>query len=171
LKLIAPKRGDRFESSEQLLKALNKVQQLKKAQILPEESTSQFHLPPLAHGSNPTKSAFHDFLLTLSSHSQHSNAGTRGLDDYAKLIYVETALDTELAPAILAGQLRLVLITGNAGDGKTAFLQQLEFQVELQGTLVNLNPQGNGSWFEINGHKYLTNYDGSQDEGIKDNDV
>lgn len=171
LKLIAPKRIDRFESAEQLLKALNKVQQLKKAQTLPEESTSQFHLPPLADGSNPTKSAFHDFMLTLYSQSKHSNAGTRGLDDYAKLIYVETALDTELAPAILAGQLRLVLITGNAGDGKTAFLQQLESQVELQGTLVNLNPQGNGSWFEINGHKYLTNYDGSQDEGIKDNDA
>lgn len=171
LKLIAPKRVDRFESAEQLLKALNKVQQLKKAQTLSEESTSQFHLPPLADGSNPSKSAFHDFMLTLYSQSRHSNAGTRGLDDYAKLIYVETALDTELAPAILAGQLRLVLITGNAGDGKTAFLQQLESQVEAQGTSVHLNPQGNGSWFEINGHKYLTNYDGSQDEGNKDNDA
>ncbi len=171
MKLIAPKRVDRFGSAEELLNTLNKVQQLKKAQSPKEESTSQFHLPPLADGSNPSESAFHDFMLTLYSQSRHSNAGTRGLDDYSKLIYVETALDTELAPAILAGQLRLVLITGNAGDGKTAFLQQLESQVEDQGTTVNLNPQGNGSWFEINGHKFLTNYDGSQDEGIKDNDV
>ncbi|MCM7168347.1 methylation-associated defense system protein kinase MAD6 [Enterobacter quasiroggenkampii] len=171
LKLISPKRVDRFKSAEQLLKELNKVQQLKRAQTLSEESTSQFHLPPLADGSTPSKSAFHDFMLTLYSQSRHSNAGTRGLDDYAKLIYVETALDTELAPAILAGQLRLVLITGNAGDGKTAFLQQLESQVEAQGTSIHLNPQGNGSWFEINGHKYLTNYDGSQDEGSKDNNV
>lgn len=171
MKLIAPKRVDRFGSAEELLNTLNKVQQLKKAQSPKEESTSQFHLPPLADGSNPSESAFHDFMLTLYSQSRHSNAGTRGLDDYSKLIYVETALDTELAPAILAGQLRLVLITGNAGDGKTAFLQQLESQVENQGTTVNLNPQGNGSWFEINGHKFLTNYDGSQDEGNKDNDV
>ncbi|MBF4307139.1 hypothetical protein, partial [Vibrio anguillarum] len=74
LKLIAPKRVDRFESAEQLFKALNKVQQLKKAQTLSEESTSQFHLPPLADGSNPSKSAFHDFMLTLYSQSRHSNA-------------------------------------------------------------------------------------------------
>lgn len=171
LKLIAPKRVDRFETAEQLLGALNKVQQLKKAQALAEESTSQFHLPPLADGSNPSKSAFHDYLLTLYSQSRHSNSGTRGLDDYAKLIYVDTALDTELAPAVLAGQLRLVLITGNAGDGKTAFLQQLESLVESQGTTITLNSQGNGCSFEINGHQYVTNYDGSQDEGDKDNEV
>ncbi|MFL9777821.1 methylation-associated defense system protein kinase MAD6 [Vibrio cyclitrophicus] len=171
LKLIAPKRVDRFETAEQLIEALDQVQQLKKAQVLAEESTSQFHLPPLADGSNPSKSAFHDYLLTLYSQSRHSNSGTRGLDDYAKLIYVDTALDTELAPAVLAGQLRLVLITGNAGDGKTAFLQQLESLVESQGTTINLNPAGNGCSFEINGHRYVTNYDGSQDEGNRDNEL
>jgi serine/threonine protein kinase len=171
LKLIAPKRTDRFENTEQLLNALNKVQQLKKAQIQSEESTSQFHLPPLLDGSNPSKSAFHDYLLTLYSQSRHSNSGTRGLDDYAKLIYVETALDTKLAPAVLAGQLRLAIITGNAGDGKTAFLQQLESHVEAQGATVTSNSQGNGCSFEINGHQYVTNYDGSQDEGEKDNEL
>ncbi|AEP29398.1 methylation-associated defense system protein kinase MAD6 [Brumicola nitratireducens] len=171
LKLIAPKRTDRFETAEQFLEALNKIQQLKKAQAPSEESTSQFHLPPLSDGSNPSKSAFHDYLLTLYSQSRHSNSGTRGLDDYAKLIYVDTSLDTELAPAVLAGQLRLVLITGNAGDGKTAFLQQLESLVEEQGVTVALNPQGNGSAFEINGHQYVTNYDGSQDEGDRDNEL
>jgi serine/threonine protein kinase len=171
MKLIAPKRVDRFESAGQLLDALNKVQQLKKAQVQSETSTSQFHLPPLADGSDPSKSAFHDYLLTLYSQSRHSNSGTRGLDDYAKLIYVDTALDTELAPAVLAGQLRLVLITGNAGDGKTAFLQQLESLVEAQGATVTLNSRGNGSSFEIDGHQYVTNYDGSQDEGDKDNEL
>lgn len=171
LKLISPKRVDRFESADQLLEALNKVQQLKKAQVQSDEGTSQFHLPPLADGSNPSKSAFHDYMLTLYSQSRHSNSGTRGLDDYAKLIYVETSLDTELAPAVLAGQLRLVLITGNAGDGKTAFLQQLESLVEKQGTTLTLNPLGNGCSFELDGHKYITNYDGSQDEGDKDNEV
>ncbi|MCD9501968.1 protein kinase [Photobacterium phosphoreum] len=171
LKLIAPKRIDRFESAEQLLGALNKVQQLKKAQIQSEESTSKFHLPPLADGSNPSRTAFHDYLLTIYSQSRHSNSGTRGLDDYAKLIYVDTALDTELAPAVLAGQLRLVLITGNAGDGKTAFLQKLESFAEAQGATVNLNSQGNGCSFDIDGHQYMTNYDGSQDEGDKDNEL
>ena len=171
MKLIAPKRVDRFESAEQLLDVLNKVQQLKKAKIQSQNSTSQFHLPPLFDGSNSSKSAFHDYLLTLYSQSRHSNSGTRGLDDYAKLIYVDTALDSELAPAVLAGQLRLVLITGNAGDGKTAFLQQLESLVEAQGATTSLNSQGNGCSFEIDGHQYVTNYDGSQDEGDKDNEL
>ncbi|MCC2523576.1 protein kinase [Vibrio coralliilyticus] len=94
LKMIAPKQSDRFESAEQLLEAINRIDTLKKAVKLSEESTSQFHLPPLADGSMPNKSAFHDYLLTLYSQSRHSNSGTRGLDECAKLIYVETALDT-----------------------------------------------------------------------------
>lgn len=169
LKIIAPKSIDRFENAESLLDALNQVTQLKKPLSRNDESSSQFHLPPMADGSMPNQSAFHDYLLTLYSQSQHSNSGTRGLDDYARLIYVETALDTQLAPAILAGQLRLVLITGNAGDGKTAFLQQLETEAQKHGAIIELNPQGNGCHFDINGHHYISNYDGSQDEGERDN--
>jgi serine/threonine protein kinase len=170
IKLIAPKRADRFDTAEDVLAALNKVAQLKKLLPKADESTSQFSLPRLADGSMPTKSAFHDYLLTLYSQSRHSNSGTRGLDDYAKLIYVDTALDTQLAPAVLAGELKLVLITGNAGDGKTAFLQQLEAEAERRGVSVALNPEGNGSSFEIDGHRFVSNYDGSQDEGDKGND-
>ncbi|MCC2523577.1 hypothetical protein [Vibrio coralliilyticus] len=63
------------------------------------------------------------------------------------------------------------MITGNAGDGKTAFLQQLEIQAQEQGASVTLNPEGNGARFELNGHHYISNYDGSQDEADKDNDA
>ncbi len=170
LTLIAPKRVDRFDNADEVLAALNKVTQLKKLLPKNDELTSQFSLPRLADGSTPSKSAFHDYLLTLYSQSKHSNSGTRGLDDYDKLIYVDTALDTRLAPALLAGELRLVLITGNAGDGKTAFIQQLEAEATLRGIAVELNPEGNGSTFEIDGHRFVSNYDGSQDEGDKDND-
>lgn len=170
LKLIAPRRADRFESAEQVLSALKKVSQLRKLLPKDDESTSQFHLPPLADGSMPGKSAFHDYLLTLYSQSRHSNSGTRGLDDYARLIYVDTKLDTHLMPMVLAGALRLVIITGNAGDGKTAFLQQLETEVRKRNVNVHLNPEGNGCHFDLDGQRFLSNYDGSQDEGNKDNE-
>ena len=42
------------------------------------------------------------------------------------------ALDRDLEPAVLTGEFRLVVITGNAGDGKTAFLQRLEKRAEEQ---------------------------------------
>ena len=170
LKIIAPRREERFDSAEDLLTALNKISQLRKPLPKDDESTSQFQLPPLADGSEPSKSAYHDYLLTLYSQSRHSNSGTRGLDDYAKLIYVDTALDTVLNPTVLSGELRLVIITGNAGDGKTAFLQQLETTAANKGAEVHFNPQGNGSYFSLNGHQFISNYDGSQDEGEKDNE-
>ena len=48
------------------------------------------------------------------------------------------------------------------GDGKTV-LQQLEAQVSASGNKVHLNPQEMVAGFEINGHKYPTNHDGSQE--------
>jgi len=170
LKMIAPKRADRFDSTEELLTAISHIKQLNKPAPKQDESTLQFSLPRLADGSLPSKNAFHDYLLTLYSQSRHSNSGTRGLDDYSKLIYVDTALDTKLAPAVLAGELKLVVITGNAGDGKTAFLQQLELEAKKRGIAVNSNPEGNGANFELNGHCFISNYDGSQDEGDTNND-
>jgi hypothetical protein len=81
---------------------------------------------------------------------------------------VDTALDRALLPAVLAGEFRLVLITGNAGDGKTAFLQRLEKDVEARGGAVDRGLP-NGSRAELGRRRYLINYDGSQDEGEKDN--
>ena len=51
--------------------------------------------------------------------------------------YVETALDRNLVPAVLAGEFRLVVISGNAGDGKTAFLQKLETRVQDEGAVMD----------------------------------
>ena len=83
-------------------------------------------------------------------------------------LYVETALDRELTPTIFAGDLGLVLITGNAGDGKTAYLQKLEGQAKSQGATFCVVP--NGCRFSLNGRTYLSNYDGSQDEGDRQSD-
>lgn len=102
-------------------------------------------------------------LLKLYSQARQDNSGTRGLDDVARLTYVETRLDRYLRPAILDGQYRLVIITGNAGDGKTAFIQNLEAEVAKVGRVDHPTP--NSSQFIYKGIHFVTNYDGSQDEG------
>lgn len=99
-------------------------------------------------------------LLKLYSQARRDNSGTRGLNEIAQLTYVPTRLDRSLQPAILNGQYRLVIITGNAGDGKTAFIQNLEkVAKDIQ------RPSANSSIFQYHGLTFRTNYDGSQDEG------
>ena len=48
------------------------------------------------------------------------------LDDIGRETYVPTLLDEQLRSALLGGEFRLIAVTGNAGDGKTAFIQQIE---------------------------------------------
>ncbi|MEL7590741.1 MAG: protein kinase [Anaerolineaceae bacterium] len=105
-------------------------------------------------------------LLKLYSQARLDNSGTRGLDDIARMTYVQTRLDQALQPAILDGQYRLVIITGNAGDGKTAFIQSLEKAVEGLGGSIE-HPTSNSSRFNHRGMQFIANYDGSQDEGAE----
>ena len=112
----------------------------------------------------PNTNPFVTHLLTLYSQARHNNSGTRGLAPIARHTYVETRLDHRLQPAALNGRYRLIIITGNAGDGKTAFIQNLERQVENEGGVV-ARPTTNSSRFTYRGIHFTTNYDGSQDEG------
>ncbi len=110
-----------------------------------------------------------DYINSLYSQSTHGNAGTRSnniqntLDD---LTYTETRLDQKLLNDIKQLKYRLVIITGNAGDGKTAFIRK----VEKCGTDRRQFEQGNGSRFVIDGVTFESNYDGSQDEGENANE-
>ena len=103
----------------------------------------------------------------MYSQSPRSNAGTRGLDEIGRETYVRTLLDERLRAALLAGEFRLVAVTGNAGDGKTAYIQQIERAKELAPTLVK---RPNGSEFSWSGRRFITNHDGSQDEDGRAND-
>jgi hypothetical protein len=71
--------------------------------------------------------------------SPRGNAETRGLDSpFARQTYVETKLDTILAQEVAEGRVSLVVLCGNAGDGKTAFLQNLAAKLGLDaGTSAN----------------------------------
>ena len=170
VKTIAPKRKDRFESAEEFLTALSEVKRLRSVLTTGEIGTrpklvGELSLEPAKPNTNP----FVTHLLTLFSQSQISNAGTRGLDEVSKAIYVPTHLDEKLKPALLKGEFRLVIISGNAGDGKTAFIQQFEAFAESKGAQIQRG--ANGAVFQLKGHNYQSNYDGSQDEGDEHNDT
>ena len=65
-------------------------------------------------------------ILSTYPGSRFGNAETRGLDtEFAFDTYVPTELDKALPAEIAAGDVSLVILCGNAGDGKTAFLQRL----------------------------------------------
>jgi serine/threonine protein kinase len=65
-------------------------------------------------------------LLQSYPGSRWGNRETRGLDtDFAAATYVETSLEETLHRDIRERRVRLVILCGNAGDGKTALLQHL----------------------------------------------
>ena len=168
LKAISPLASQRFSSAAELAAALKALPALRKAvepdgaqiaEIIASQSSVQTPKPNF----NPYVS----YLLTLYSQSQRTNAGTRGLDAAGEQTYIPTLLDMELRPAILDGDFQLVIISGNAGDGKTAFIQQVAKDVERLGHPVHY--QTNGFTFILNGRTFLSNYDGSQDEDVRTN--
>lgn len=170
VKMISPERKDRYASAEEFLMALAEVKLYRSGLTTGEISAgskvvANLGFEPLKPNTNP----FVTHLLTIYSQSQVSNAGTRGLDEIGKATYVSTYLDEKLKPALLKGEFRLVVISGNAGDGKTAFIQQFEAFAESMG--AQMQRGANGSVFQLKGHTYQSNYDGSQDEGGERNDV
>lgn len=96
------------------------VVQQKAAVVQTEEEAVT--LPP----PGPHQSPWLSNLLATYPGSRHGNAETRGLDSaFAAATYVETELDRSLREKIERAQVELVILFGNAGDGKTAFLQHL----------------------------------------------
>ena len=167
LRATAPRRADRFASATAFRDALAEIPSVHLPPpppiAEPRESVDAALLQPHKPNFNP----FVSHLLRTYSQSPRSNAGTRGLDEIGRETYVRTLLDDGLRPALLAGEFRLVAVTGNAGDGKTAFIQQIERATEVAPTLVT---RPNGAEFTLAGRRFITNHDGSQDEGEKLND-
>src|SRR5437773_1588387 len=103
-------------------------------------------------------------FLTNYSQSERGNAGTR---DYDPKTYVQTQLDAQLIPRIFNPLTKLVVLTGNAGDGKTAFIKHVEADAKSRGAKFTKQTD-NSSQFSLEGVTYQTLYDGSQDfEGTK----
>ena len=99
----------------------------------------------------------------LYRNSQVGNADNRGLDtDFAQLTYVPTRLDNDLLPDILAGKYSVVLLSGNPGDGKTAFLEKLGEELIEQGAKQEGDNNANGWHYKYQGRLLAANYDASE---------
>lgn len=117
----------------------------------------------LAAGERQENEVKHLKLLLQSyPGSRWGNSETRGLDsDFAEDTYVPTELENDLFNSINERRVRLVILCGNAGDGKTALLQHLAKRLGLtagksaerilQGCAINgshikINLDGSASW-------------------------
>lgn len=163
-KAIQPKAEDRFATAKDMLSALELIGE---NNILEADAASA--QVNLSKSEIPSDGDFVSYINSLFSQSRHGNAGTRaGAKDnpYDELTYTPTKLDSRLIPDVLDGKYRLVIITGNAGDGKTAFIRKIESQAKDKQSLSNKN----GAKFTIQGITFRSNYDGSQDEADRVND-
>jgi len=79
---------------------------------------------------------FVDNFLKIYSQSIISTGNTRGYDEET---YIETRLDKNLIPKIFNPATKLVVLTGNAGDGKTAFIQKIESLATTKGAKLMKN--------------------------------
>jgi serine/threonine protein kinase len=115
---------------------------------------------------NPTV----DHLRGLYRASTVGNSGNRGLDEqFARDTYVPTLLDTRLLPAVVDGEVRLVLLTGNPGDGKTSFLVQVGEELRRRGADV-IGQDAAGWRLRLDGHTYVAVYDASESHDGKSSD-
>jgi serine/threonine protein kinase len=93
------------------------------------------------------------------------NGGNRGLDDqFAVDTYVPTALDNQLLPRVLAGELDVVLLSGNPGDGKTAVLVKLGEHLRSAGATIEHEDEA-GWRMRLSGRLYTAVYDASESHG------
>jgi serine/threonine protein kinase len=124
-KAIAPRSEERFQSAAEFQKALEDVPELSGRL----ETSRQLR-------------GVVDYLSdVLKVYNRGGcNAENRGMDSvFAKATYVPTELDVQLLPHILAYKYALVVLAGNPGDGKTAFLQQLAMKLGYEGDRLPLN--------------------------------
>ncbi|ABW14774.1 serine/threonine protein kinase [Parafrankia sp. EAN1pec] len=108
-----------------------------------------------------------DEVRQLFRNSRLGNRGNRGLDsDFADQTYIPTRLDEKLMPRIIDGRPRLVVFSGNPGDGKTAFLERLGVELRRRGARV-LESDAAGWRMTLDGHEFASVYDASEShEGI-----
>ena len=163
MKAIITDRTKRFTSAKEMLEALQKIGV---DGILKDTRTVSYYA-----GNQNKKENLDpvDYINSLYSQSRHGNGGTRAgakCHTFDELTYTETKLDKQLTQDIKDLKYKLIIITGNAGDGKTAFIHR----IESQGTDKIPYQSNNGSQFYINGVRFESNYDGSQDEEEKAND-
>jgi len=123
---------------------------------------------PVVTSLPDTKEIILDWVTSLRGlyrNSASGNADNRGLDtEFARATYVPTMLDARLLPDVVAGRKRLVFLTGNPGDGKTAFLEKVRDQ--LKQTEVSVVSEDRYGWvLESSGTRFEAIFDASESRG------
>lgn len=126
-------------------------------------------------------------LLQSYPGSQWGNRETRGLDtEFAANTYVTTNLEESLYGDIRTRRLRLLILCGNAGDGKTALLQHLAKRFGLgkhasserilegrmdDGLTLRMNLDGSAAWQNRSADEILDDFLGPFQEGLPQEDI
>jgi serine/threonine protein kinase len=139
------------ESKEFSQEKLELISPNQNSQDLPEEVTPLPELPELRE----EQIEWLKFLLQSYPGSQIGNQETRGLDSqFAEKTYIETELEKTLLTEIENRQVQLVILCGNAGDGKTALLQKISerngLEKPLSSSRILKKKLDNGLTFMVN---------------------
>ena len=127
-------------------------------------------LPPETHTQfEPKINQWVELVRGLMRTSTSGNSDNRGLDTpFVRETYVPTALDIHVLPAILEHRPKVVFLSGNPGDGKTAFLEQMRVWLSEHGGEENQQSSNESGWeYLFNNHTYRSCYDASEShEGL-----
>ena len=178
MKATNPDPEKRFQSAKEALLALTSLQ----------ISTEQLQTEGIAEEKRYAREVeWLGQLLQSYSGSNWGNQETRGLDsDFAAQTYVPTDLEEILHQDILERRIRLVILCGNAGDGKTALLQHLAERLGLEkshsskrilegqqpdGLVVRMNLDGSASWKDSSADELLDEFLEPFQEGLPQEDI
>lgn len=146
-KAVSKDRSERYESAIKFIEALR---------------SSDAGTPDVLVGSRQVN-PWVPQVQSLYRNSRVGNADNRGLDTkFARTTYVPTLLDTELLPQVLQGKFCVVLLSGNPGDGKTAFLEMVYDALATKPSFEERHKDENGWEVIVDGHCYQANYDASE---------
>lgn len=156
-----PDAGRRFDSVDQALVSLKPPRPMPTTEADPEPASTPEPSVSIVEQSEQHVDWLRSLLQSYPG-SRWGNRETRGLDSpFAADTYVETALEKTLLEDIRGRRVRLVILCGNAGDGKTALLQHLAQSLGLEkqksaegilkgklsdGLVVKMNLDGSASW-------------------------
>ncbi len=138
------------------------------------ESAGGPRMTPSPDERRPNEVPWLQQLMASYPGSRWGNSETRGLDsDFARKTYVETDLEEELWERIEEREVDLVVLCGNAGDGKTALLQYLAREMGMghhrsserivdrvleNGTRVRINLDGSAAHEGRSAHELLDEF-------------
>ncbi|MEO6892014.1 MAG: NERD domain-containing protein [Ktedonobacteraceae bacterium] len=150
VRAISPDPAERPETTAQLRQMLQNA-----LQTVEEPAAT----PHLSRQINP----WVEQIRGLYRNSATGNADNRGLDSaFVRSTYVETALDQELLPAIFTRRPKAVFLTGNPGDGKTAFLEQVKQELSRKHAQQQERSDASGWEWDDAGHIFRSCYDASE---------